>query len=178
MSDWINILGGGLVVGVLNLFYLNHLQKKKSKIEALEKQISSLYGPLHFYCSTNEKLSKLKSKLWESIESLDYNESSQDKIIEVMNLYSDEMYSNNEDLVALLKSNLMYADSCDWHVFEVLLVDNTRAKIELEAGKLKLHLNIYKELGDIMYSRSDINEIVGKRYYEKQKQLSRLQGLS
>ncbi|EIC5077142.1 hypothetical protein AB6R08_004444 [Vibrio parahaemolyticus] len=178
MSDWINILGGGLVVRVLNLWYLSATQKKKSKIEALEKQISHLYGPLHLYCSTNEKLSNLSAKLWETVGKYDLSEDAEDQTIEVLNRYGGKMEANNEDLVALLKSNLMYADPCDWHVLEVLLVDYTRACVELDAGKIKLDRKVYKDLGNIMFSRTEINQMVSDRYHEKKKRLSQLQGLS
>lgn len=180
MSDWIKILGSGLIVGIINVIY-NHLNSRKTgRVEYLEEQINRLYGPLYFYCSTNQMMLSISNKISDNLSYEDENISSEEieNTIRTINKYANEINENNKSLSQTLKSNLSYCDISDWYVFQTILVDSFRSDVEKENGKISLPINVYKKVGDIFYTRSDINKHVESRYLEKKRKLAKLRNIS
>ena len=54
-----SFLGGGFVVGLLNLWNTNRQERKRKRIEFLRLQLQDFYGPLQFFTSCNSQLFKI-----------------------------------------------------------------------------------------------------------------------
>lgn len=176
MSDWIKVFGSGLIVGVINVLYHHFNSNKTGRIEYLEGQINNLYGPLYFYCSTNQVMFSISNKISSVLDSEGANLTSEEIEITIstMNNYADQISENNKKLSQILKDNLSYCDVSDWDMFQIFLVDALRSDVEKLNGKITLPIDVYKKVGGIHYTRTEINKYVESRYLDKKKKLAKL----
>jgi hypothetical protein len=180
-----SFLGGGLVVGLLNLWQMSRQERKRRRIEAVRSELQGLYGPLQFFTSSNSQLFSLVDKLNEAYTAeyvgKNWSDSAHERVsaeamqtIDLSNEYIRQVVANNERILEILIQNYALIDPDDTEVFAQFIVDYTRNKTEYSEGGLKTPLNIYEHLGSVSFMRPKFIAAVDKRFRAKKAELKRL----
>lgn len=187
LTTIITFLGGGILGAVIHYVSVARNEREKRRDSYTNSQIDRLYGPLYFYTNQNEKLFELSRKILEAHSSYfdrEWNQSpqTQQKIreessntIELSNSYVDHVVRNNDEILAILKSNFGFADLDDVEVFTQFSMDLIRLKNEVTGGRSKgIPMNISKIVGEISYSRPEFLKRVKEKFASKQAQVKEL----
>lgn len=181
----VSFLGGGLVVGLLNLWYSSRTERKRKRMEFVRAQLQELYGPLQFFTSCNAQFFKLTDKLNKAykIEYIDkkYSEKygTQERVgkraeqtIELQNQYIYQVLENNKHIFDILTNHYSLIEPEDAEILALFIVDYTRHKTEIEkTGKLTTPLEIYEHLGDISFMRPEFIDAINDRFLKKKAEL-------
>lgn len=185
-----SFLGGGLIVGLLNLWYAGRSESKARRIDFIRSQLQELYGPLQFFASCNAKLLDLTKALNDAYiqeyEETQWSrrEATQDRLrqaasqtLDIINQYMKQVQENNEHILTILESHYSLSEPPDIEHFDQFIVDNRRLKTEVEeCGRveLKTPLEIYQHLDKIALTRAEFIEAVDMRFNEKKAELQKL----
>ncbi len=182
LTTLVTFLGGGVIGAAIQYASSARIERQQRHSSYLRDQLDRLYGPLYFLTNQNDELLDLSKKILDiHAEYFDGSNWSTDphtqktlkkeslNTIELSNTYADQVVENNGEIVALLKNNCAYADHEDVGVFTTFAIDTTRMNSEFKEKRLEsIPLNIYKELGEISYSRPEFVERVKKQFTHKQ----------
>lgn len=184
----VSLLGGGVVVAILNWIHINKTKAIERRISFLNEQIQKLYGPLYYFVRQSMKLFELNNR-WSDAYHKEFTEKkwSQDSatqdavakqadtIIDIRNDYLKEVIKNNERIKDVLNSNYSHIDKDDIDIFTLFYEHDIRFKIEQEGeGRLKHLLIPYWEVGDISFLRPEFIKGVETKFMQKKKELEEL----
>ncbi len=185
-----SLLGGGIVVAILNWIRLNRAELRERKINFLRLKLEKLYGPLYYFVCQCEKLFEL-NKRWDNVYckeyigkkwSKDYNtqeaiSKEADCVIELRNTYIAEVEKNSENIKEILNNNYPYIDHDDINTFTLFYEHYIRRKIELDnEKKLKPPIKCYQDVGNISFLRPEFIARVKEKFTQKKKELEKLCG--
>lgn len=182
----VSFLGGGLVVGILNLVHSLHAERAARRTSALTAQLEKLYGPLHFFAAQNRSLLKLNDALQEAhkAEFVDKKWSTSDltqknlsessaQTLDLANAYMDLLIENNDCILRIMRENFAYIDPEDAELFGEFIVDYVRHKTEIDdKGRLKTPMLIYRRMGDIFFLRPAFVDRVEQKVKSKREELA------
>lgn len=180
-----SLLGGGLVVGLLNLWHTNRQEHKRRRIESIRSELEELYGPLQFFTSANSQLFNLADKLneaytdeyvnkrWSDSARESVREAAQ-QTLDLSNQYIKQVVENNRHILEILTRNYALIDPDDTEVFAQFIVDYTRGKTEYGESGLKTPFEIYERLGSVSFMRPEFITAVDKRFKAKKAELKKL----
>lgn len=180
-----SFLGGGLVVGLINLWHSSRQERKRRRIESMRSELQELYGPLQFFTSSNSQLFKLADKLHEAYtrEYVDkrWSDSASERVnkdaqqtLDLSNQYIRQAVENNGHIVEILTRNYALIEPDDAEVFAQFIVDYSRGKTEYGESGLKTPLEIYEHLGSVSFMRPEFIGAVDRRFKAKKAELKNL----
>jgi len=185
----VSLLGGGLVVAILNWVRVVLADRVSRHADFLDKQLHNLYGPLYFFAGLNQKLQELDGKLhtaydeeycgknWSDDEGTQKSLDEQTTAtIDVGNQYTQLIQDNNDGMVAVLKEHFALIDHEDSEMFQEFVLASVRHKVEFGTGKLALPLHVYRHLGDVVFYSPDWVSRINDRFEGKTNELKRLRG--
>ncbi len=176
-----SFLGGGLVVGLLNLWHTTRSQQKARRAEFLRLQLHQLYGSLQFFGSCNRSIFEIQVKINDALKAK-YDgkehpalEERVEQVIDLKNEYSAQIHANNKRMIEILTTHYSLIEPSDADVFADFIGNYTRHCTEYEeAGRLKLPLEIYTQVGHVYPLREEFLECINKRFHEKRAELEEL----
>ena len=190
-EEWIRLvisfLGGGLIAGLLNWFRSITAERVNRRVDFLTEQLQSLYGPLYFFATQNERIGELGSAMSEAYE-VEYCEPkwSNDeatrkslkeettKAIDIRNRYTEVTIENNDRMVDILVNNYSLIEPEDADLFQQFVIDVLRNRIETDDDqKLETPLRIYEHVGGIAFYRARFVDRIKERFAEKTSELDR-----
>ena len=186
------IIGGGLVVAIFNSVREARSERRRRRVEYLQKQLGELYGPLHFFAKQNQELIKLHNQHGEAYEKEfietkwsgawlkdESGKSEPEKAIDVRNEYAEAIRVNHGRMMEILEKNWGLVDAEDLDTFSQFMVDQARSRIEFDEKRvLKTPLGIFHRIGDgTAYTyRSTFVDRIHRQWESKQSQLRTLAG--
>jgi len=183
-----SFLGGGFAVAVGNWLYSAWSSRKQQEIDYLRDQLRSLYGPLFFFTSQNERLFEINKKIHDAykIEFIDTSWSSDqltrqrvkeraEATIVLANDYITRAVRNNDRVMQVLETHWHLADPEDILIFSQFQVDCVRLHEEVsEKVPIRTPDAIYDSLGDISYMRPEFITRVRDKVKLKQARIANL----
>jgi len=184
----VSIMGGGVIVGVMEWIRSVWSAKKEQKISFLDKQIRELYGPLNYFVCQTERLFELNTKIHNAykIEYID-TKYGNDKItrknldekvnitLDIANKYISYAENNNLKIEEILNKNYSLIDPDDIELFLTFFENHIRSSTERDkSGKLEIPLEIYKKIGDIYFLKPDFIKKVKEKFLDKKNEFDKL----
>ena len=184
----VSIMGGGVIVGVMEWIRSVWSAKKEQKISFLDKQIRELYGPLNYFVCQTERLFELNTKIHNAykIEYID-TKYGNDKItrknldekvnitLDIANKYISYAENNNLKIEEILNKNYSLIDPDDIELFLTFFENHIRSSTERDkSGKLEIPLEIYKKIGDIYFLKPDFIKKVKEKFLDKKNEFNKL----
>jgi hypothetical protein len=183
-----SFLGGGVIVAIFEAIRINKAEKLSRRLEILNNQIRSLYGPLYFFTSQNARCFELADSIQKAYQreyveqKFSQNPRTQENVkrdvnttLEIGNTYAGLITQNNERIIEILRDNYSFIDPDDQDVFQQFVLDFNRLRTEREeSGKLKTPLQIYAYIGDISFMRADFIERVKTKFNAKKTEIDNL----
>ena len=183
LTTIITFLDGGVIGAGIHYASTARSERQRRHANYVHEQLDRLYGPLYFLTNQNKDLLDLSRKILDkhaeyfdgSIWSKEpHTQEALQKesmgTIELSNAYADQVVENNREIVSLLRENYAYVDHEDVELFTTFAIDAVRMNKEVKEKRLEdIPLNIYKELGEISFSRPEFLERVKKQFTDKQK---------
>jgi hypothetical protein len=180
-------VSGGLVATIVNAVHVTRSKRQQREIEYLEQQLQSLYGPLYFFTSQNERLFRLYNDIhnayshhfggkWSGdARTQDTLTKEADATIDLGNEYVKRVVANNEAVMRLLERNWHLADTDHLDIFSNFQVDFTRFQVEVEEGRRKeVPWGVTSALDNISYMKPEMIEAVRGAVTSKQSRLRSL----
>jgi len=181
-----SMLGGGLVVFVLNWVKEARSATRQREVAYLQDQLRFLYGPLHCLTAQNmdtlKRAEKLQDALNPNIKTEPHEQqippaigAEADKIIGLSNAYSAKLKENNARISQLLEDNWSLIDVEDIDLFLAFLADCARMQIEVDEKHAEgVAFRVKQHLGDIYYVRPGFVERVTAQWHAKRERLGKL----
>jgi hypothetical protein len=183
-----SFLGGGVVVAVGNWIHATRSAQRSGELDRLRQQLEVVYGPCFFFTCQNQRMFDLNKSIQDAYSahfvetkwSLD--EKTQESVrqeaketLDLANEYVLRVNKNNERVMEILERGWHLIDSDDVPIFSQFQVDFTRMKTEIR-GKMRMRmpLEIYKQVGDISFMRPEIVERVKQKVESKQSRIASL----
>lgn len=196
LSMIVGFLGGSTMSAIISWLRANRSETRERKIQFLNEQLRKLYGPLFFYSSLSDRLSKVSQKIYEVYKDKYPDESDLEikkRVLqegintikpsidtsEVLIDYFMEFVKINENIVKILNSNFSYIDPDDVEIFTKFCENYYRWKLETGVSKdkkLELPIIIGKQIGEIYLVIHKFNNIIKLKFYQKKKEISELMG--
>jgi len=181
-------VGGGFAVAVGNWFYSAWSSRKGQEINQLRDQLRSLYGPLFFFTSQNEKLFEINNKIHDAYknEFIDKNwrpdqltrqrvKEQAEATIALANDYTARAVRNNDRVMQILEAQWHLLDPDDIPVFSQFQVDYVRFQEEVrDKAQMRTPDAIYDSLGAISYMHPEFISRVKGQFESKQARLAEL----
>ena len=181
-----SFLGGGFAVAVGNWFYSAWSSQREQEINQLRDQLRSLYGPLFFFTSQNEKLFEINSNIHEAYktEFIDKNWSSDqltrqrvkgqsEATLTLANDYTARAVRNNDRVMQILEAQWHLLDPDDVIVFSQFQVDYVRHQEEVrDQGPMRTSDAVYESLGAISFMRPQFMSHVKRKFESKRSRLT------
>lgn len=181
-------MGGGLIVAIFDWIRINKAEKVTRRLDLLNNQIRNLYGPLYFFTSQNARCFELNDSILKAYrkeyveEKFSKDPYTQENLkkettltLDIANAYVSLVTQNNERIIDILRDNYSFIDPEDEDIFQQLVVDYNRLKVEREeSGKLKTPLEIYYHVGEISFMRPDFIERVKTKFNSKKSEIENL----
>jgi len=181
LTTIITFLGGGVIGAGIHYVGTAQSARESRHSSYVHEQLDRLYGPLYFLTNQNEKLLELSRKVLkthsEYFDGSFSSDSQTQKVvqkesletIELSNVYADQIVENNENIVTLLRANHSLVDTDDVELFTDFTIDAIRMNKEVKEERLKnIPLAVYKEIGDISYSKPAFLAQVKVKFIAKQ----------
>lgn len=181
-----SLIGGGLVLAVVNWVKEVRSERRKREIDYLQDQLNKLYGPLHCLSAQNQETLKRAEKLQMALNPSMKAESPEqrippargaeaDKIIDLSNAYSAKFKENNARIRQLLDANWSLIDVDDVEQFLGFLADCARMQVEVDEMHAEgIAFRVTQQLGDIYYVRPGFVERVTAQWNAKRERLGEL----
>ncbi len=183
-----SFFGGGFVVAVGNWFFSAWSFRKAQEINQLRDQLQSLYGPLFFFTSQNEKLFEINNKIHDAYknEFIDKNWSPDqltrqrvkgqaEATIAIANDYIARAVRNNDRVMQIMEAQWHLLDPDDILIFSQFQVDYVRLQEELrDKAQMRTPDAIYDSLGAISYMRPEFISRVKGQFESKRARLAEL----
>ena len=178
----ITFLGGGIIGAGIQYVSVARTAREKRHSDYVYRQLHNLYGPLYFLSSQNERLFDLSNSIMSSYaehfsgNNWSKDENTQKKLktesaatIELSNEYIYQVKGNNKQIVEILRDNYDLINVEDIEIMQEFVVDSIRMNKEIDEERLKdIPLEIYKNVGDISYSRPEFISRIKQRFTEMQ----------
>ena len=183
LTTIITFLGGGIIGAIIHYASTARSERQRRHSNYVHEQLDRLYGPLYFLTNQNDELLDLSKKILEKhAEYFDGSNWSKDpntqkslqkeslQTIELSNTYADQVVENNGKIISLFRDNYAYVDHEDVELFTTFTIDAIRMNKEVTEKRMQtIPLNIYKEIGEISYSRPEFLGRVKTQFEDKQK---------
>jgi len=184
MDQWLQTtvaaVGGGLIVAAFNSWRTSNEARIARDVDHLSKQITELYGPLHYLCESNNGLRARSKQLYEATDA-EYvivpapADSETSKAIEhnvercgrIQEQYAKAIVDNQLKIIEAIESHHILIDVDDLPMFHRFLLNNRLNDLEmLEHGRTfppKIFVRLSPD-----YSTPGFSELIAQRYTEKQ----------
>jgi len=191
MVQWVDFVGGAGVVAAMiaagvsavTLYLGRRRDAKQLKLNALDAQLSGIYGPVAFLLSQNKVIFAHAEELRAAAEKTDKRfGSSSDEItawIKVNNTYAALASENNAKILQLLGQGYHLLDDEDRTVCHEAALDHVRLGVEGSAGKDKAPLPLDVAITmdkPILYMRAEFLDKMLAKFGSKQTEVRKLRG--
>jgi hypothetical protein len=179
---------GGLIVAFFNSWRTYVLNQETERRKYLDRQLSEVYGPLHFYCQIAREYSRYTAELhrvsekvygdpesphlWKSDNRIT-DEISQ--TIVAANQFTDEIRKNNQTIASVLASHWDLVDPSDMMAFQQQALQVTRNEIEFPAGEWKTPLAVRGSMPPAYFVDPAFSAAVQHRFTEITTEVKELQ---
>lgn len=178
---------GGLIVAAFNSWRTYVQSQRTARLNYLDRQLSSVYGPLHFYCRIAEayfrheaNIDRVSSELFSGPDAPRLNSPTLseeiDQAIVIRNEFTERVRQNNNAIVETLTKHWDLVDPADMPAFEQQVLNVTRHELEFPGGNWRLPFDVRRLLPPAFFIDPQFLVAVNRRFAEKSSEAALLHG--